>query len=65
MGSLEVYGNSSPLLSGLDGNNMESLVEKIKEFLENEARSCSMNFGCVTPEYVYRMRGWYCRIVRH
>lgn len=57
MGSLEVYGNSSPLFSGLDGNNMDSLVEKIKEFLENEARSCSMNFGCVTPEYVYRMRG--------
>lgn len=36
---------------------MESLVEKIKEFLENEARSCSMDFGCVTPEYVYRMWG--------
>lgn len=57
MGSLGVYGNFSPLFSGLDGNNMESLVEKIKEFLENEAHSCSMDFGCVTPEYVYRMWG--------
>ena len=27
------------------------------EFIENEARSCSMDFGCVTPLYVYRMWG--------
>ena len=33
------------------------IVNKIKELLENEARSCSMDFGCVTPEYVYRMWG--------
>lgn len=33
------------------------LVIRLKEFLENEARSCSMDFGCVTPEYVYRMWG--------
>lgn len=25
--------------------------------MEQEARSCSMDFGCVTPEYVYRMWG--------
>ena len=25
--------------------------------MENEARSCSMDFGCVTPIYVYRMWG--------
>lgn len=25
--------------------------------MENEARSVSMDFGCVTPEYVYRMWG--------
>ena len=25
--------------------------------MENEARSCSMDFGCITPEYVYRMWG--------
>ena len=23
--------------------------------MENEARSGSMDFGCVTPQYVYRM----------
>lgn len=34
-----------------------NLVERLKEFMENEARSCSMDFGCVTPEYVYRMWG--------
>lgn len=33
------------------------IVNKIKELLENEARSCSMDFGCVTPQYVYRMWG--------
>ena len=36
---------------------MDNLADKITEFLENEARSCSMDFGCVTPEYVYRMLG--------
>ena len=34
-----------------------NLVERLKEFMVNEARSCSMDFGCVTPEYVYRMWG--------
>lgn len=33
------------------------LVKRLVEFLENEAYSCSMDFGCVTPEYVYRMWG--------
>lgn len=33
------------------------IVERLQEFIENEARSCSMDFGCVTPEYVYRMWG--------
>lgn len=33
------------------------IVARLKEFLENEARSCSMDFGCVTPGYVYRMWG--------
>ena len=33
------------------------IVSRIREFLENEARSCSMDFGCVTPQYVYRMWG--------
>ena len=33
------------------------IVSRLQQFLENEARSCSMDFGCVTPEYVYRMWG--------
>lgn len=33
------------------------LVSRLREFMKNEARSCSMDFGCVTPEYVYRMWG--------
>ena len=35
------------------------VVSKLKEFMENEARSCSMDFGCVTPQYVYRMWGGF------
>lgn len=34
-----------------------NIIEKLNSFMENEARSCSMDFGCVTPEYVYRMWG--------
>jgi hypothetical protein len=34
-----------------------SLTSRLKDFLEHEARSCSMDFGCVTPLYVYRMWG--------
>lgn len=33
------------------------LIIRLKDFVEKEARSCSMDFGCVTPEYVYRMWG--------
>ena len=36
---------------------MNDIVERLKAFMENEARSCSMDFGCVTPLYVYRMWG--------
>lgn len=34
-----------------------SLHDRIYEFIENEAKSCSMDFGCVTPLYIYRMWG--------
>ena len=34
-----------------------ALINKVREFVENEARSCSMDMGCVTPLYVYRMWG--------
>ena len=33
------------------------IVDKLREFLENEARSCSMDFWCETPEYVFRSWG--------
>ena len=33
------------------------MVTKLREFIESEARSCSMDPGCITPEYVYRMWG--------
>ena len=33
------------------------LIGRLKSFLENEARSCSMDSSCVTPEYVCRMLG--------
>lgn len=36
---------------------MKQMVERLKELMENEARSCSMDFGCVTPLYGYRMFG--------
>ena len=36
---------------------MEDVVERLREFVEHEARSCSMDSGCITPEYVYRMWG--------
>lgn len=36
---------------------MQNISLKLKEFMENEARSCSMDSGCIMPEYVYRMWG--------
>ena len=36
---------------------MENVVSKLKDFVESEARSCSMDFGCITPLYIYRMWG--------
>lgn len=35
----------------------EDVVSMLKSFIEDEARSCSMDYGCITPEYVYRMCG--------
>lgn len=35
----------------------KDIISRLTEFLMNDARSCSMDFGCVTPEYVYRMWG--------
>jgi len=35
----------------------KEIVTRLREFMDNEAKSCSMDFGCVTPKYVYRMWG--------
>ena len=36
---------------------MDDIVLRIRNLIENEARSCSMDFGCITHLYVYRMLG--------
>lgn len=35
----------------------KDIVSRLREFFENEGKSCSMDFGGITPEYVYRMWG--------
>ena len=36
---------------------MDDVVLRIRNLIEDEARSCSMDFGCITPLYIYRMLG--------
>ena len=36
---------------------MDDIVLRIRNLIEDETRSCSMDFGCITPLYVYRMLG--------
>ena len=33
------------------------VVERLKSFIENETRSCSIDFGAISSEYVFRMWG--------
>ena len=33
----------------------EDVLSRLREFIENEVRSGSMDFGGITPLYVYRM----------
>ncbi len=40
-----------------EGESQSSLVDRLREFVEMEARSGSMDPGCITPLYVYRMWG--------
>jgi len=35
----------------------EDVVTRLREFVENEMRSCSMDVGGITPEYVQRAWG--------
>jgi len=32
----------------------EDVVARLREFIENEMRSCSMDLGGITPKYVQR-----------
>lgn len=34
-----------------------ALIDRLKDFIENEGKSCSMDIAGITPEYVYRMWG--------
>ena len=36
---------------------MDDIVLRIRDLIENETRSYSMDFGCIIPLYVYRMMG--------
>ncbi len=38
-----------------------ALKDRLKSFIDNEMRSCSMDIGGITPLYVYRM--WGGRVV--
>ena len=31
-----------------------TMIDRLKQFVESEMRSCSMDFGGITPLYVYR-----------
>ena len=35
----------------------EDVVARLREFIENEMRSCSMDLGGITPKYVQRAWG--------
>lgn len=35
----------------------KDIVVRLRDFMVMEARACSMDSGCVTAEYVYRMWG--------
>ena len=41
----------------IEDMNVNEIKIHLWEFMNNEAISCSMDFGCVTPLYVYRMWG--------
>ena len=42
----------------------QSLITRLCEFMENEARSGSMNLGRITPLYVYRRWGGCLRVLK-
>ena len=38
-------------------NGYTTMIDRLKQFVESEMRSCSMDIGGITPEYVCRMWG--------
>ena len=38
-------------------NTNKEIVARLKAFIENEGKSCSMDPSLITPEYVHRMWG--------
>ena len=38
------------------------LLSRLRQFIEDEARSCSMDPALITPEYVHRMWGGKVRL---
>ena len=38
-------------------NRNQEIVARLKAFIEQEGKSCSMEAGLITPEYVHRMWG--------
>ena len=38
-------------------NANQEIVARLKAFIEHEGKSCSMEPGLITPEYVHRMWG--------
>lgn len=41
-----------------------TMIDRLKQFVESEMRSCSMDIGGITPLYVYRMWGGALRLMR-
>ena len=54
-------------LTDVDFERDSAVAEQVQlrslltQFIENEMRSCSMDYGCITPEYV--QRAWGGRVV--
>lgn len=50
-------------LTGVDFERDSAVAEQVQlrslltQFIESEMRSCSMDYGCITPEYVQRAWG--------
>lgn len=40
----------------MEDKNKE-LIARFRQFMDDEAMNCSMDYGCCTPEYVFRMWG--------